>query len=169
MQTTITTHGLKQLLIELKQLEPELHKALRKELVSAARPLAVKVGSGYPTKPLDNWSTSKRVGLKRMPPYRHALAVKGVKPVYATSTNRSAILRIAQSNAGGQVYDSAGGKSQPSFVVNLDKHLGTKSRRGRSRSRVLYAGVKQNIRMIDRPIAEVINRLEDKIQRKIAR
>jgi hypothetical protein len=169
MTTTIRTHGIKELLVELRKLEPELHKALKTDLVNTAKPLAAKVGAGFPKTPLDNWKKTGRSGKARMPAYQAGAVAKGVKPVYASSLKRDAILRIEQKNAGGQVYDSAGSRSNPSFVRNLDKHLTTKSRLGKSRSRVLYSGVKKNINMVEKPIADVIRRLERRIQQTIVR
>jgi hypothetical protein len=133
------------------------------------KPLATKVGSGYPKSPLDNWKNTGRAGKARMPPYQAGAAAKGVKPKYSSAVRMNTILRIEQANAGGQAYDSAGSKTKSNFARNLDKHLKSKSTLGTSRSRVLYGGVQKNINMVQKPIAEVIRRLERRIQQTIVR
>ena len=65
------------------------------------------------------------------------------------------------------MYDSAGSRSDVVFVRNLDKHLRTKSRLGKSRSRVMYAGAKKNMAMVEKPVKDILSRIEKRIQNKI--
>ena len=166
----IEVHGLRETLTELRKLEPTLYKEIRDNLVNGASDLTQAVGNEFPEKPLKNWHTSgQRRGEARMPPYSGSSAAKGVKAAVITSRKKNGILRIEQRNAGGQVYDAAGGKSASRFVMNLDKRLATKSRPPKARSRVLYGGVARHMDLVERKIQKVINDTEKHIQVVIMR
>lgn len=166
----IEVYGLRETLNELRKVEPTLYKNIRQDLLQSASPLTQAVGAEFPTKPLRNWHESGgRRGDARMPPYSGARAAKGVKAKAITSGRRNGILRIEQTNAGGQVYDAAGGKSAGRFVMNLDKRLQTKSRPPRARSRVLYGGVARHMNIVEAQIQKVINSTERLIQIRISK
>lgn len=166
----IEVYGLKQTLTELKKVEPTLYKQISQDLISGATDLTQAVGSEFPKAPLANWHTSGgRRGYARMPAYNSAQAAKGVKAKVLTNRKKSGILRIEQTNAGGQVYDAAGGKSASRFVMNLDKHLRTKSNPPKPRSRVLYGGVARHMDLVEDRIQKVIKSTEKYIQARIVR
>jgi hypothetical protein len=80
-------------------------------------------------------------------------------------------------DGGGQVYDSAGGKTAglrgsnasagQKFVANLDKHLPTKSTGKKYRSRVMYPAVQKHLPLlvpaIEQSITNTCKVIEDKI------
>lgn len=166
----IEVHGLNETLGALRKLEPTLYKNIRDDLVGGAKDLTSAVGKDFPAKPLANWHTrGDRRGDARMPPYNGASAQKGVKAKVLTQRNKSGILRLEQSNAGGQVYDAAGGETAGRFVKNLDKHLATKSKPPRNRSRVMYGSVAKNLYLVEDKIRAVIKDTEKYIQAQIVR
>jgi hypothetical protein len=165
----IEVHGLRETLAELRKYEPELFKEMRSDLMTSSGPLTSAVGSNFPALPLKNWHTSGgRRGEKRMPPYNRSSAVKGIKPVLITGGRRNGILRIEQKDAGGQVYDSAGGRSSDSrFVKNLDKRSLIKSNPPRSRSRVMYSSVAEHMNLVEYNINRIIKKVDQRIQTRI--
>jgi hypothetical protein len=166
----IEVYGLRQTLTELKKVEPTLYKKISQDLISGASELTQATGREFPQKPLKNWHTSgDRRGYSRMPPYNGASASRGVKAKVLTRGVKSGILRIEQTNAGGQVLDAAGGKSAGRFVMNLDKHLSTKSKPPKPRSRVLYGGVARHMGLVEDRIREVIKSTEKYIQVRITK
>ena len=167
MATELKFYGINETLRYLKAYEKDLYSFLRKDLVTKANPLAQLVGSRFPDKPLSNWhSSGDRRGAARMPPYMVGKAKAGVKPIAGTGSSRGkgqVILRIQQKDAGAQVYDSAGRgnyeTSGSTFINNLDTKSATKSKRGTTRSRILYGAVKANEKMIEQDVIEVINKV----------
>lgn len=168
----MTVNGVSATLGVLRQMEPETYKALRKELVTAALPLAVAVGSMFPNEPLKNWHQTGRKGKSRMPGYSKGRAAKSVKPIAGTGSARGggqAVLRIQATDGGAQVYDSAGSKSNSNFVHNLDKRLSVKSRQGKTRSRVLYGAVKRNEKLVETAVGVVMFKFEKQTERRLSR
>lgn len=170
MASEIKFYGINETLFYLKNYEKELFNEFKKKLGDAAKPLADLVGSRFPSEsPLQNWHTSgERVGIKRLPPY-NATARTKVKAISGGTTRRNAtggrgILRIQQMDAGGQVYDSAGSGSYESnrstFINNLDKHAKVKSRRGATRSRIMFGAVKNNEAMVEEAVLKVVKEVD---------
>lgn len=164
---SIEVHGVNETLMELKRYEPEMFKILRKDLITAAQPLAKKVGASFPkAPPLSNWHTGGgRQGKARMPAWTGNVG-GGVKAIVGgAGKNKNVVLRISQSNAAGQVFDSAGSASTGRFITNLDSVFGGHSTGKKSRSRVMFSAVKANEQMIEvavRIIIEKINALTTK-------
>ena len=173
MASDIQVTGISGTLAYLKEYEKDLYDALRKYLVEKSQPLAQLIGGKFPAVPLSNWhTTGGRRGKSRMPPYIGAKASAGVKPVAGRGSTRSGarattILRIQQMDAGGQVYDSAGGSvggigsAGGRFVHNLDSKLSTQSKPGRTRSRTMYKGVKDNMNLVEQGVQEVIKKVDE--------
>ena len=168
MATDLQFYGINETLRYLKEYEKDLYKTLRKDLVAKAQPLAQLVGSRFPDQPLSNWlRTGERRGKARMPPYMVGKAKAGVKPISGTGSSRGkgqVILRIEQKNAGAQVYDSAGRgnyeTSGSTFIKNLDTKSATKSKRGKTRSRMMFGAVKGNQKMIEEDVVDVIKKVD---------
>ena len=172
----INTTGINETLRALRRMEKDTYDALRKEIVEAGKPLARVVGEAFPknftrgTAPLERWHKTGRKGPSRLPGYNPAVVAAGVKPIAGTGLARSGgqrILRIQQINGGGQVYDSAGSRGSSPFIINLDKHLRTKSKQRGFRSRVMFPVVKKNYPMIEAAVRKVVDKLEKQTERRL--
>ena len=168
MATELKFNGINETLRYLKEYEKDLFVALRKDLVAKATPLAQLVGSRFPAQPLSNWhSSGDRRGAARMPPYMVGKAKAGVKPIAGTGSSRGkgqVVLRIQQKDAGAQVYDSAGRGNYETvgstFINNLDKKSPSKSKRGITRSRIMFGAVKGNQAIIEQDVLEIIKKVD---------
>lgn len=170
MASAIEVHGLKGLLGELRKFEPEMYKSIRDDLLMGANDLVQAVGNDFPQQPLKNWhSTGGRKGKSRLPAYNAAKARKGIKAVVVTSGRKSGILRIEQRDAGGAVYESAGGKSLSRFVQNLDKKGNIRSKPPKPRSRLMFTSVADHFELIENDILKAISRTEKMIELRIIR
>lgn len=176
MQSEIKFYGINETLFYLKNYEKELFNEFKTKLADAAKPLADLVGSRFPSSPpLENWhSSGGRVGVKRMPAYRASSKTVQAKSggfVRKTAKGGYGILRIQQMDGGGQVYDSAGigtyESKNSTFINNLDKHLKTKSKRGTTRSRILYGAVKSNQAMVEEAVLKVVKEVDGYTTRRI--
>jgi len=176
MESEIKFYGINETLFYLKNYEKELFDEFKKKLADAAQPLADLVGSRFPTKsPLENWhSSGGRVGVKRLPAYRASTKTVQAKSggfVRKTAKGGQGILRIQQMDGGGQVYDSAGigtyESKSSTLIDNLDKHLKTKSKRGTTRSRILYGAVKANQHLVEEAIIKVVKEVDGYTTKRI--
>jgi hypothetical protein len=80
-------------------------------------------------------------------------------------------------DGGAQVYDSAGSvtaggqgsmaSAGSKFISNLDKHLTTKSRQGRTRSRVMFPATKKHLPLIEKAIEDSIRRIDSEVQKRL--
>jgi hypothetical protein len=80
-------------------------------------------------------------------------------------------------DAGGQVYDSAGSitsggqgsmaSAGQKFVSNLDKNLRTKSRGGKTRSRIMYPFTEKNLPLVEKAIEISIRKIDGEVQKRL--
>jgi hypothetical protein len=175
----IEVYGVAEAIKELRNIEPETYRRIVKDLQTTSMPLAHSVAAEFPQEPLLNWGGSgARSGSARFPSYNAAQALGGVRPTVSTRKPRGAntygILRLQQKSPAAQIYDSAGsvtraGKNSTGgrFIQNLDKHLQTKSKQGRSRSRVMYPATEKHLPMLIPAIQESLDRTSKIIERNI--
>lgn len=176
---TIEVYGVAEAIKELRNLEKETYKRIVKDLQTSAIPLARAVAAEFPEEPLLNWGgNGERKGKARFPSYNSAQVFSGVKPSISTRKPRGvssySILRLQQKNPAGQIYDSAGSVTKASpdsiggrFITNIDKRLQTKSKQGRSRSRVMYPATQKHLPMLIPAIQESLDRTSKIIERNI--
>ena len=179
MGMKLDVYGVRETLAELRKYERETYVTIEKDLKSSAKPAADSVGRDFPDKPLANWHTSGgRKGKSRLPQYnggaaksRVSVAVSTKKP---TGSGQHGLLRLQQTDAGGQIYDTAGSaiggggaNAGQRFVANLDKHSRVKSRGGRYRSRVMYPSTKKYLPLIEKAVEVSIRKIDGQVQKRL--
>ena len=185
MSMKVETYGMRETLAELRKYERETFTRISKDLKLSAEPLARLVGSKFPNQPFrtkNNWhTTGGRRGESEMPPYKGGSAQKGVKVVVSTrkprGNNQHGLIRLQQKDAGGAVYESAGSATRAArgagasasqkFISNLDKQGNTKSRKGRTRSRVMYWETKDNLPLIEKAVEVSIRKSDGEVQKRL--
>jgi len=183
MGIKVDVYGVRETLAELRKYEAETFKSIKADLIQSAQPAADAVGREFPDEPLMNWHTSGgRLGsTSNLPPYNGASAKKKGKVVVSTKRprgmNQYGLIRLQQMDAGAQVYDSAGSVTAggqgsmatagQKFISNLDKHLTTKSRQGRYRSRVMYPETKNNMPLIEKAVEASIRKIDGEVQKRL--
>jgi hypothetical protein len=178
----LEVYGVRETIAYLQKFEVEAYKKITKELKDEVRPVADAVGREFPDEPLLNWHSSggRLQTRSRLPEYNGAKARSSVRP--ATSTRKPkqgqarGILRLQQMDGGGQVYDSAGSVTAAGidsmggkFIMNLDKHLNTKSRQGKYRSRVMYPATEKYLPQITDAVQKIIDDFGGEVQKNINR
>jgi hypothetical protein len=173
-------HGVAPVLQALKQLEPELYKAISADLKNKAEPMRAYVAAGFPDKPYPsstgviNWTKYGRTTRGRksansagssFPKYDGKKARKGVTVQVGgrkvRRTNSYPILRIKQSDAAGSVYDLAKNEVKNSqFVKNLAK--------AGDPSRVMWRRTKASFPMVEKEITQVIDAIGKRFTAEIA-
>ena len=185
MSIKVETYGVRETLAELRKYERETFTRISNDLKTSAKPLAMLVGSKFPNQPFrtkNNWhTTGGRRGESEMPPYVGSSAKKGVKVVVSTrkprGNNQHGLIRLQQKNAGGAVYESAGSATKAAkgagasasqrFISNLDKQGNTKSRKGSTRSRVMYWETKKNLPLIEKAVEVSIRKIDGEVQKRL--
>ena len=181
MGINVDVYGVRETLAELRKYEKQAYKTITDDLKLSAKPAADAVGREFPSEPLMNWHTSGgRKGKSRLPPYNGATAKRKVKPVVSTSrprgNNQHGLIRLQQSDAGGQVYDSAGSATKAArgseasagqkFVANLDKRS-KQSSGTKYRSRVMYPETKKNLPLIEKAVEASIRKIDGEVQKRL--
>ena len=185
MAVKLDVYGVRETLAELRKYERETYTRITNDLKLSAEPAARAVGSKFPNEPFrrkSNWHISGgRKGTSRMPPYVGSSAKKGVKVVISTSkprgSNQHGLIRLQQTDAGGAVYESAGSATKAAkgagaavsqrFISNLDKQGNTKSRKGSTRSRVMYSQTKKNLPLIEKAVEASIRKIDGEVQKRL--
>ena len=178
--TNNMVHGVAPVLQTLKQLEPELYKAIAADLKSKAKPMRDYVAAGFPNNPYPsasgviNWTRYGRTSRGRkasggtgasFPKYDGKKARRGVTVQVGgrkvRRTNSYPILRIKQSDAGGSIYDLAkNANKNDQFVKNLAK--------SGDPSRVMWRRTKASFPMVQNEIEKVIDGIGRKFTAQIA-
>ena len=182
MGIKVDVYGVRETLAELRKYERQAYVTIEKDLKTSAKPAADAVGREFPDEPLLNWHTSGgRKGKARLPEYNGASAKNKVRVAVSTKkptgVGQHGLIRLQQSDAGGQVYDTAGsniGAARGSgasagqkFVANLDKHLRVKTRQGKYRSRVMYPATEKHLPLIEKAVEVSIRKIDSEVQKRL--
>jgi hypothetical protein len=182
MGINVDVYGVRETLAELRKYEKQAYKTIADDLKLSAKPAADAVGREFPSEPLLNWHTSGgRKGKARLPQYNGATAKNKVRVAVSTKKptgiGEHGLIRLQQSDAGGQVYDTAGsniGAARGSgasagqkFVANIDKHLKVKTKQGRYRSRVMYPATEKHLPLIEKAVEVSIRKIDGEVQKRL--
>ena len=182
MSMKLDVYGVRETLAELRKYERQAYVIIEKDLKLSAKPAADAVGREFPSEPLLNWHTSGgRKGKSRLPQYNGATAKNKVRVAVSTKKptgiGEHGLIRLQQSDAGGQVYDTAGsniGAARGSgasagqkFVANIDKHLKVKTKQGRYRSRVMYPATEKHLPLIEKAVEASIRKIDGEVQKRL--
>jgi hypothetical protein len=182
MGINVDVYGVRETLAELRKYERETFKRISTDLRKSARPAARAVGRAFPDEPLMNWHTSGgRKGKSRLPPYNGSSAKSKVRVAIITKNpsgiGQHGLIRLQQMDAGGQVYDSAGSKTNAArgagatagqkFVSNLDKRSIMQSSGKKYRSRIMYPFTTKNLPLIEKAVEISIRKIDGQVQKRL--
>jgi hypothetical protein len=181
MGIKVDVYGVRETLAELRKYERNAYVVIEKDLKESAKPAAKAVGSKFPDEPLRNWHTSGgRKGKARLPEYNGAKAKNKVRVAVSTKKpngiGQHGLIRLEQSDAGGQVYDTAGSATTAGrgagatagqkFVANLEK-VGKQSKGDGFRSRIMYPQTKKNLPLIEKAVEASIRKIDGEVQKRL--
>jgi len=168
---TVEVRGAKEVLRELRKIDPEARKSFNKEAKRIVKPAIDVAQAKYPWKILSGmarpWTTkSGRV----LFPYTQSAAQKGVKPSVNTSRSKNYVLAVIQKDVAASIVDMAGkktkGRSGPGstsgerFVYNVTGVLGQPSR-------VMWPAVEEQMPAIEDEMRKVLDEVAVRVNRKI--
>lgn len=155
----------------LKDVEPEVYKQIAREMRESGRSIAANVAYNIKPTRLTRWHDSGRQGPSRLPGFHIGTAQAGVKSIASPTGRRKGntvqILRVQQMDGGGAVMDSAGNRRTTQFSMNLDANSTIKASPGKIRSRSMYKGTKNAMRLVEQSVGEAIEMAEEKIAKAI--
>lgn len=177
-------HGIRPVLQTLQQLERETYKIIEADLKNATEPLRVAVANDFPDKPwksskgVINWTKYGRTKRGRKPPdaagssfpkWDSKKVKKGVQVKVGgrkvRRTNSYPILRIAQTNAAGAIWDLAKnqrgeGTVGQQFVRNVNTNGAP--------SRVMWKSTKKHLPLVEKKIDKIIDDIGKRFTAHIA-
>jgi len=160
--TDIQVIGVKDVIKELRSLDPELRKQFNKDAKRIAEPVMNQAKASYPEKYLSGMSRLWSQRGRQLFPYSRSDAQKGV--VFKISTNKRAvaILTIIQKNPAAAIVDMAGKKGGQSpqgarFIANLFGQP----------SRVMWPAYESTEGTVEREMLALVKEAAEKIENRI--
>jgi len=155
--------GVAEALKTLAKVDPELRKAVIKDMKAAAGPLESAARAGVPARPLTNWY-GWRGGFDK------SKAQKGIKVAFrggkvkGKGGDHFPLLSLRQTNAGGAIFEMAGRKSSGvgSGVPMIEK-LNTFG----EASRTLWPSVENNFGAVESALETAINNMSDELTKML--
>jgi len=168
MEATVRVQGVKETLKILKQVDPELRKALMKEMRTAAKPLVQEVQRALPVQaPLSGMDNEGRLGWNSTRVTRNVKLKVGGKKVRSQRGQEFPLLRVTINDAAAAMFDMAGrgGSGNTPQGQALIRGL---SRYG-APSRTAYPSAEKRLPEVTRGVLEAIDKAAAQINREIAR
>ena len=163
--TTIGVFGVKEALKELRDIDPELRKAINKRAKDVVQPVTTAIKNNYPTQYLSgmarNWNERGRAKF----PYSQAAARKGVVLKINTGKKSTSVISIIQKDPAASIIDMAGkqgGKNAQGgrFIAALSIFFGPPSR-------VMWPTFEKNSDKVSENMQEVVNDLMAAVGKRV--
>jgi len=160
--TDIQVIGVKDVIKELRSLDPELRKQFNKDAKKVAEPVIKKAQASYPDKYLSGMARLWSQRGRQLFPYSQKDAQRGV--VFKINTNRkaTAILTIIQKNPAAAIVDMAGKKGGTNeqgarFIANL---FGKPSR-------VMWPAYESTEGQVEREMIDLVRQAAEQVENRI--
>lgn len=165
--------GVAEALKALAKADPELRKAVIKDLKAAAAPIQNDARSNIPARPLTNWRSFPR----GEGDWNQARAQKGIKVAFRAGAVKGKdkshfpLLSLRQTDAQGAIYEMAGRKfpGRRSEGAERGQMMVNKLDTFATASRTLWPAVERNMPLVEQNLKEAISTMSDVISREIMR
>lgn len=164
VETTLKVTGVREALVTLRRLDPELRKQFEREVQQIARPAVDAAANAYRFVPLSGmerqWSGPAVRGRKVFP-LTLAKARRGIKVKFDTRRRSTSTIYIQQTDPGWAIFETAGRKTDN----RLGRALGPLDP-GTTRlfGRVVYSKTRDIERQITRMALRVVNRINSDLR-----
>jgi len=164
--------GVAEALKALQKADPELRKAVVKDMKAAAKPLETQARSLIPARPLRNWYNWPR----GEGDWNQSRAQKGIKVAFRAgkvkgkSGDHFPLLSLRQTDAQGAIYEMAGragGFGRRSEGAARGQMMIGKLDTFASPSRTLWPTVERGMPAVEAALLEAIGRMSDTIEKEI--
>lgn len=165
VETTVKIAGVKEALIALRKIDPELRKEFQREVTQVAAP-AIQAGKdAYKFLPISGFSrkwAGPAVGGRQVFPTDIRAAQKGVKLKVDTSRRATSTIYIQQTSPAWAIFETAGRAN----ANKLANSLGDIPRPGTTRliGRAVYAARDKIQREVERVVLAAVNTINGRIR-----
>lgn len=158
--TTVGVFGVKEALKELREIDPELRKAINKRAKDVVKPATDAMKAQYPAQLLSGMARNWQQRGRQLFPYDQAAARKGVMLKVNTSKKSTSVIAIIQKNPAAAIIDMAGKSGSSRFNDALTALFGQPSR-------VMWPTYEKNANNVTENMREVVNDLMAAVGKRV--
>ncbi len=158
--TTVGVFGVKEALKELREIDPELRKAINKRAKDVVKPATDQMKAQYPAQLLSGMARNWQQRGRQLFPYDQAAARKGVTLKVNTSKKSTSVIAIIQKNPAAAIIDMAGKSGSSRFNDALTALFGQPSR-------VMWPTYEKNANNVTENMREVVNDLMAAVGKRV--
>lgn len=158
--TTVGVFGVKKALKELREIDPELRKAINKRAKDVVKPATDAMKAQYPAQLLSGMARNWQQRGRQLFPYDQAAARKGVTLKVNTSKKSTSVIAIIQKNPAAAIIDMAGKGGNSRFNDALTALFGQPSR-------VMWPTYEKNANNVTENMREVVNDLMAAVGKRV--
>jgi len=158
---TVEVIGVKQMLQDLRQIDPEARKQFAKDAKQIASPIVVAAQAKYPQQALSGmryrWISKGR----QLLPWDQRKARRGIQVKVDAGRKKDGVVTIIQKDPAAAMYDRAGAGKQNRLGDALTAFAGNPSR-------VMWPSAEAHITDVQAEMTKALEQVADEINRRIA-
>jgi hypothetical protein len=161
----VSVTGTKEVLLALRQIDPEMRKQFDRDAKQIAAPIVEAAKQDYPENYLSgmarNWSQRGR----QLFPYTQSAARRGVSVKVSTAKKNQSVIKITQRNAAASIIEVAGSARRNPKGDRFNANLAAKAGQP---SRVMWPSADRHLPQVVAAIEDLVRTVAAKINRSRA-
>jgi hypothetical protein len=158
---TIEVIGVKEMLRDLKQIDPEARKQFAKDAKQIASPIVVAAQGSYPAQALSGMKYRWTQNGRQLLPWDARKARRGITVKVDAGRKKDGVVTIIQKDSAAAIYDIAGRGTSNRFGDALTAFAGNPSR-------VMWPAAEAHITDVQAEMTKAIEQVAKEIERRIA-
>jgi hypothetical protein len=158
---TVEVIGVKQMLRDLKQIDPEARKQFAKDAKQIASPIVVAAQGNYPAQALSGMKYRWTQNGRQLLPWDARKARRGITVKVDAGRKKDGVVTIIQKDPAAAIYDIAGRGTSNRFGDALTAFAGNPSR-------VMWPAAEAHITDVQAEMTKAIEQVAKEIERRIA-
>jgi hypothetical protein len=158
---TVEVIGVKQMLRDLKQIDPEARKQFAKDAKQIASPIVVAAQGSYPAQALSGMKYRWTQNGRQLLPWDARKARRGITVKVDAGRKKDGVVTIIQKDPAAAIYDIAGRGTSNRFGDALTAFAGNPSR-------VMWPAAEAHITDVQQEMTKAIEQVAKEIERRIA-
>jgi len=158
---TVEVIGVKQMLRDLKQIDPEARKQFAKDAKQIASPIVVAAQGSYPAQALSGMKYRWTQNGRQLLPWDARKARRGITVKVDAGRKKDGVVTIIQKDPAAAIYDIAGRGTSNRFGDALTAFAGNPSR-------VMWPSAEAHITDVQAEMTKALEQVAKEIERRIA-
>ncbi len=158
---TVEVIGVKEMLRDLKQIDPEARKQFAKDAKQIASPIVVAAQGSYPAQALSGMKYRWTQNGRQLLPWDARKAQRGITVKVDAGRKKDGVVTIIQKDPAAAIYDIAGRGTSNRFGDALTAFAGNPSR-------VMWPAAEAHITDVQQEMTRAIEQVAKEIERRIA-